>query len=190
MRLSPSTMHGTPSVSLFKTKNHCRVISMSDRRCGCPTAHGTPCRSKVPEGQERCWIHRGSQCSVCLGHLFHETSNRKLPCGHEFHSRCVERWKRSCQGDPTCPMCRSPFDLPKFRCKLLIERVPADGQPSVIEFTQSNISSIAEGFGIDFRTMFPQTGRMIAEILFDIDPNEDLQTVLRELGLPAVHNFD
>jgi hypothetical protein len=59
-----------------------------------------------------------------------------------------------------------------------------------MDFTQSNITSIAEGFGIDFRTMFPQTGRMIAEILFDIEPNEDLHTVLRELGLPAVQSFD
>jgi hypothetical protein len=156
-------------------------------RCGSVTQFGTPCKSKVPDGQERCWIHRGPQCSVCFGSMVTHQSNRTLPCNHTFHTRCVDRWKRTCHGDPTCPMCRTPFDCPTYRCRLIIEKVPIDGSPLITDFTTNNVSSIVEGFGIDIRNLWPQhAGRMMADVLFDIEADEDLNEVLRELGLPVV----
>lgn len=156
---------------------------MEAGRCGAQTAHGTPCRSKVPGGEERCWIHKGPQCSVCLGPMAHQ-ANRTLPCGHVFHSRCVDRWKRSCPTDPTCPMCREPFDLPTYRCRLIIERV-SDNQRAVSNFDTLNIQEITEGFGLDFRALVPAgSGRMYTDIHFDVEPTEALEEILRELGLP------
>lgn len=153
--------------------------------CGATTLQGNPCRSKVPLGQERCWIHRGPQCSVCFGTMTPNT-DRTLPCGHNFHTKCVDRWKRTCQGDPTCPMCRAPFDLPLYRCRLIIERVPAEGTPLITDFSTNNVTSIVEGFGLDFRTLVPPNGRFVTDVLFDIEEGEDLHDVLRELGLPAI----
>ena len=160
-------------------------------RCGAVTQSGAPCKSKVPDGQERCWIHRGPQCSVCFGSMVTPQSNRTLPCNHTFHTRCVDRWKRTCHGDPTCPMCRTPFDCPSYRCRLIIEKVPQNGGPIISDFITSNISSIVEGFGIDFRSIIPRPeARFELDVLFDIEADEDLNQVLRSLGLPAVRGSD
>jgi hypothetical protein len=83
-------------------------------------------------------------------------------------------------------MCRTPFDVPTYRCRLIIEKVPAEGAPIITDFTTNNVSSIVEGFGIDFRNLVSPNGHMIADVLFDIEAHEDLSEVLRELGLPAV----
>lgn len=158
-----------------------------DHRCGAQTAHGTPCRSKVPGENERCWNHRGPVCSVCLNPTTPQT-NRTLECGHEFHTRCVDRWKRSCRGDPTCPMCRVPFDVPTYKCRLIIERT-ADNQRMVNNFETSNVMNIIEGFGLDIRQLIPaaNAGRFITDIHFEVDPDEVLVDILRELGLPEVN---
>jgi hypothetical protein len=48
-----------------------------------------------------------------------------------------------------------------------------------------------EGFGLDFRSILPNnTGRMLTDIHFDIDPTEDLITILEELGLPTPSQAD
>jgi len=167
-------------------KTNITLKLMERVKCPALTRLGVPCKSKVPEGQELCWIHRAPQCSVCLGHMT-ATGNRTLPCNHTFHSRCVDRWKRSRQGDPTCPMCRAPFDLPKYRCRLIVEQVAPEGQPSVVDFITNNVSSIVDGFGLDFRNIGQ---RMATEIFFDIEQHENLRDVLTQLGLPVVPGFD
>ncbi|GBN61593.1 hypothetical protein AVEN_128952-1 [Araneus ventricosus] len=44
-------------------------------------------------------------CPICLGTVLRLGQTKSLPCSHEFHQSCVDRWlnnKRS------CPMCRAP----------------------------------------------------------------------------------
>lgn len=157
-----------------------------DQRCGALTASGSVCRHKPGDGHEKCWLHRGPQCSVCFGPLT-ERGRRTLPCCHEFHTRCIDRWKRTCPGDPTCPMCRVPFDLPTYKCRLTIERV-SDSSITTSNFERSNITSIMEGFGIDLRNLLPESpagGRFFTDIHFDIDEGEDLDEILEELGIPS-----
>jgi hypothetical protein len=82
-------------------------------------------------------------------------------------------------------MCREPFDVPTYRCRLIIERVDQPEDRRAIEFDTQNVSSIVSGFGLDFRSLIPNTqGRFYTDIHFDIDPTEILEDVLRELGLP------
>lgn len=153
-------------------------------RCGAQTLTGAACKAK---SQGRCWQHKGPQCSVCLTCMSGQSSTRKLECGHQFHMKCLNRWKLSCRGpDPTCPMCRAPFDVPTFRCRLIIERV-GTGDPSrtVTQFETTNATNILEGFGLDMRTLMPNhTGRFFTDIHFDINADEILSEVLTELGLP------
>ena len=154
-------------------------------RCGAQTLSGDQCKQFKTNNQERCWHHQGAQCSVCLGHMGGQSSIRKLDCGHEFHIKCLNRWKTSCTGpDPTCPMCRVPFDVPTYRCRLIIERT-RDVHRHTTDFDTSNIASIMDGFGIDFRQIIPSSGRFYTDVQFDVDPTEALQEILRELGLPA-----
>ena len=158
-------------------------MSQEDRRCGAQTATGSTCKIRVFGEQHHCWMHAGPQCSVCFAPLTDRTT-RKLPCEHSFHIRCIERWKRTCgTADPTCPMCRAPFDLPSYKCRLIIERV-SDSNVETHDFVTSNIRSVVGGFGLDFASLIPPgPGRFTTDIRFDIEPNEDLREVLNELGL-------
>ncbi|CAL5324240.1 unnamed protein product [Camellia sinensis] len=46
----------------------------------------------------------GEMCCVCLLRLEEGEDRRVLPCRHEFHRACVNRWLNGCQ--KTCPVCR------------------------------------------------------------------------------------
>lgn len=43
-------------------------------------------------------------CCVCLSRLEEGEDRRLLPCLHEFHRECVDRWLITCR--KTCPLCR------------------------------------------------------------------------------------
>jgi len=153
------------------------------RRCSAQTLSGEPCKQLVRDGQERCWLHQGTQCAVCLATMGSQSTTRTLGCGHQFHERCVNRWKLQCTETPTCPMCREPFDIPTYRCRLIIERT-SDSFRHMNDFETSNIASILDGFGLQFRELVPSQGRFLTDIRFDIDPEEVLNDILRELGIP------
>lgn len=159
------------------------------RRCSAQTLTGEQCRQTVRDGQERCWLHQGSQCAVCLATMGGQSTTRTLGCGHQFHERCLNRWKHQCVEVPTCPMCREPFDVPTYKCRLIIERT-SDSIRNVTEFETSNVAGILEGFGMQFRELIPSHGRFITDLRFDIDPDEVLRDILTELGLPIpAENF-
>jgi hypothetical protein len=81
-------------------------------------------------------------------------------------------------------MCREPFDLPTYRCRLIIERV-SDNQRATSNFETQSVQDIVEGFGLDFRALVPSgAGRLYTDIHFDVEPTEALEEILRELGLP------
>ena len=42
-------------------------------------------------------------CSVCLEEYAEGDRMRTLPCGHQFHSRCIDRWL---QNNRACPICK------------------------------------------------------------------------------------
>jgi hypothetical protein len=175
---------GFAGATHFPEFNNCIKLMA---RCGAQTLSGRDCRQIVKEGS-RCWQHSGPQCSVCLSCIGGQSQSRKLDCGHEFHVRCLERWKTSCRNhEPTCPMCRAPFDVPSYKCRLIIERT-GDNRRSITEFLSQNVFSIMEGFGLDFGSLVPNN--ILTDIHFDIDPSEDLRAVLTELGLPHPSNLD
>jgi hypothetical protein len=187
--VSKSTLRGQggASATLFSEIYNCIKLMA---RCGAQTLSGRECRQVVKEGT-RCWQHTGPQCSVCLSCMGGQSQTRKLGCNHEFHTKCLERLKTSCRGpEPTCPMCRTPFDVPSYKCRLIIERT-GDNTRSITEFLSQNVFSIMEGFGLDYNRLVPNNiGRMLTDIHFDIDPTEDLRAVLTELGLPHPSSFD
>ena len=121
-------------------------------------------------------MHSTEQCSICFVHM--NGGTRTLDCGHTFHGRCLERWKRQ-QDTPTCPMCRTPFDAPKYRVTLTIQRV-SDGTEAVQEVAVDDIERLAQEFEINLQTI-AQNYRM--DITFDIEQHEDLRDVLNGMGI-------
>ncbi|KAK3439585.1 hypothetical protein EUGRSUZ_C04089 [Eucalyptus grandis] len=46
----------------------------------------------------------GEQCYICLAEYEEEDKIRVLPCHHEYHVACVDKWLKEIQG--ICPLCR------------------------------------------------------------------------------------
>ncbi|KAJ8276931.1 hypothetical protein GJAV_G00069490 [Gymnothorax javanicus] len=48
----------------------------------------------------------GRTCSVCINEYAQGNKLRRLPCAHEFHIHCIDRWLSQ---NNTCPICRQPI---------------------------------------------------------------------------------
>jgi hypothetical protein len=48
-------------------------------------------------------------CSICLTEFEDGAIMRRLPCGHDFHRRCVDKWLHL---NKRCPLCVHPIDDP------------------------------------------------------------------------------
>jgi len=46
------------------------------------------------------------ECSICLADLAVGDTLTRLPCGHEFHGRCIRKWLWAAL-DATCPLCKT-----------------------------------------------------------------------------------
>ncbi|KAI8780873.1 E3 ubiquitin-protein ligase RNF6 [Biomphalaria glabrata] len=44
------------------------------------------------------------RCSICLADFIDGDQKRVLPCAHNFHLKCADKWLGM---NPTCPVCRS-----------------------------------------------------------------------------------
>jgi len=151
-------------------------------RCGHTTLAGNQCRNKVVQEGTCCRVHAAAnQCAVCFSGLVRNL--RTLPCGHAFHQKCIDRWKRSCRAEPTCPMCRVPFDLPTYRIAISIKNI-SQGTVESSEYETSNIQGIQTEFGLDLRVLDAHQDSTL-NIVFDIDEDEDLRDVLAAIGIPG-----
>lgn len=79
-------------------------------------------KRSVEKGYKLGWIYKGAKfivpqktakelCSICQNQTYCATNSPlvgvvKLPCSHEFHIQCIERWSRQ---SLNCPLCRTGF---------------------------------------------------------------------------------
>lgn len=141
-------------------------------QCEGITKEGTRCKKTCQEGKTKCHVHDCEACPVCMSAMS-EGSYRTLDCGHVFHARCLDRWKRR---SSTCPMCRTPFDQPRYRVKITIE--PEGFEHETIT---SNIQSLVDMFGLE--------SGFFSTISFQVMNSTDMRTVLDDIGLipPSVY---
>ncbi|XP_070709188.1 E3 ubiquitin-protein ligase RNF6 isoform X2 [Pempheris klunzingeri] len=57
-------------------------------------------------GQVSLEAEMGRACSVCINDYAQGNKLRRLPCSHEFHIHCIDRWLSE---NNTCPICRQPI---------------------------------------------------------------------------------
>ncbi|XP_042366383.1 E3 ubiquitin-protein ligase RNF6 [Plectropomus leopardus] len=57
-------------------------------------------------GQANLEGEMGRACSVCINEYAQGNKLRRLPCSHEFHIHCIDRWLSE---NNTCPICRQPI---------------------------------------------------------------------------------
>lgn len=143
-------------------------------QCEGVTRAGVRCRKTCQEGKTRCHVHENDHeepCSVCMLRMSGGEGDRTLDCGHTFHVRCLERWKRR---SSTCPLCRTPFDQPMYRVKITIEPTGYEH-----EMVTSNVQSLVDMFGLDTSVQ-----NFFSTIRFAVMNEPDLRTILDELGFP------
>merc|ERR1719498_2095090 len=49
-------------------------------------------------------------CSICLAGSMGDEDITELPCGHLFHTKCIEPWLTECRNH--CPMCNVAIEPP------------------------------------------------------------------------------
>jgi len=140
-------------------------------QCQAITKKGEQCRRSTTG--DKCTQHSTCSCPVCFGNMTESTS-RTLPCNHTFHSRCLERWKRTSN---TCPMCRSPFDQPQYRVSISVQHLTSNTTVRDSYIT-SNVSQMFSTF--DIPRLQP---RYITDIFFDVGFNEFIDEVFQEIGV-------
>jgi hypothetical protein len=139
-------------------------------QCEGTTKNGHRCKRRCTEGRKTCHVHYGDSCPICMNTMTQGTT-RKLECTHEFHTACLDRWRRR---NSTCPMCRVPFDQPRFRVKINIE---PDGFEH--EAVTSNVQSLVDMFGLEMNNI----DRFFSTISFQVMNSTDMRNVLDEIGL-------
>lgn len=145
---------------------------MTDR-CTGTTVSGNRCKRGA-----NCHIHK-EPCSICL---YNSTKNttRRLPCGHEFHTACIEKVKES--GSNQCPLCRRLFDISQFKVSLKIVNTQANRETEA-EIPSETIHSIIDGLNFDFLDFTNH----LTEFEFSMDTLTDLQTLLNDIGVSNTH---
>ncbi|RAL42798.1 hypothetical protein DM860_009305 [Cuscuta australis] len=88
-----SDVRGTPSESYMEELCHQTPAIRYDAMCA---ATGKP-------------HHHQQECSVCLTEFAPDAVINRLPCGHVFHTACVEKWFQ--YWNFTCPLCRNRMIL-------------------------------------------------------------------------------
>jgi hypothetical protein len=81
-------------------------------------------------------------------------------------------------------MCRSPFDLPNYRIRIVVDRV-AEGTHEVRSYITSNIQTIRDEFGLDLRILEAHEEASL-NVLFELEDHENIEEVFRSLGVPSV----
>ncbi|KAK2712987.1 RING finger protein 44-like isoform X2 [Artemia franciscana] len=104
--LDPSSGSAANGDSEQAAENYEALLSLAER-LGEAKPRGL---SKAQVDQLPCYrfsgyFEEGSQtnCVVCMNDFEARQQLRVLPCSHEFHARCVDKWLKS---NRTCPICR------------------------------------------------------------------------------------
>lgn len=66
----------------------------------------------INQEEESVKMRASKECSICLDSFLVGEKLLCLPCGHRFHSCCLEPWIRTC-GD--CPNCRTGIVVSNYR---------------------------------------------------------------------------
>ncbi|ESN98322.1 hypothetical protein HELRODRAFT_193049 [Helobdella robusta] len=104
LSLLKTKRYKNPTKSSYLTGSHCNdpVIRCSIGSSGCSSS--SSCRGCGCGGGG---VDNGEEfCAICLDVFYRRQLIRVLPCSHEFHSKCVDRWLLMRQ---TCPLCKNNF---------------------------------------------------------------------------------
>uniref|UniRef100_A0A182HKN6 Uncharacterized protein n=1 Tax=Anopheles arabiensis TaxID=7173 RepID=A0A182HKN6_ANOAR len=109
LAMFPLSSYGPPDLNSpdsNETENYEALLSLAERLGEAkPRGLARPEIDQLPSYKFNAETHTGDQtsCVVCMCDFEARQILRVLPCSHEFHAKCVDKWLRS---NRTCPICR------------------------------------------------------------------------------------
>ncbi|KAK0161403.1 hypothetical protein PV327_009877 [Microctonus hyperodae] len=104
--LSPYSQAELSSPESAETENYEALLSLAERLGEAKPRGLTRAEvEQLPLYKFNAETHQGDQtnCVVCMCDFEAPQSLRVLPCSHEFHAKCIDKWLKS---NRTCPICR------------------------------------------------------------------------------------
>ena len=149
-------------------------------KCNADTRGGKSCCNPTRQKGDKCHLHDDdrSTCPICLYNIC--KGERTLECGHSFHKFCLEKWKKN--GNYKCPTCRSDFDVPKFRVRILIHNTEDN--------LEHRFTALLDRFNIFMSEIgINENTHGLTEMEIDIPDEDDLTSFLLDIGTPLT-DFD
>ena len=145
--------------------------------CGSQTQTGGTCNRRVMQDGAKCPVHRvrEEQCAICIADLTGPV--KILPCGHEYHRRCILAWRR--RGENTCPLCRAPFTdpIPNYKVTIVVENVRSQRS---VRFTSNVLPDLVSQMNI------VTDDALVTEVVIDVHARDALIEVLHDLGIQTL----
>lgn len=104
--LSPYSQADLGSPDTTETENYEALLNLAERLGEAkPRGLAKVEIEQLPSYKFNADSHQGDQtsCVVCMCDFEARQMLRVLPCSHEFHAKCVDKWLKS---NRTCPICR------------------------------------------------------------------------------------
>lgn len=90
----------------LETENYEALLNLAERLGEAkPRGLNKPEIDQLPSYKYNVDSHEGDQtsCVICMCDFETRQILRVLPCSHEFHAKCVDKWLKT---NRTCPICR------------------------------------------------------------------------------------
>ena len=106
-----------------------------------------------------------------------ESNSSTLPCGHQYHKKCIEKWEK--EGRNTCPCCRKMFKKLQYSALITLYPRNSRGEAAMIPLPDHLIEQLLESLSITVDEIDTRGD----SINLEFDDNQDLIDYFNELGI-------
>jgi hypothetical protein len=106
-----------------------------------------------------------------------ESNSSTLPCGHQYHKKCIEKWEN--EGQNTCPCCRKIFKETQYSALITLYPRNSRGAARMIPLPDPLVEQLLESLNITVEEI-DNSGD---NINLDFDDNQDLIDYFDEIGV-------
>jgi len=143
-------------------------------KCSSKTKSGRKCQRSVKTTGDVCPTHKNT-CSICMEMI--ESSMNTLPCKHQFHTECINKWKD--EGKNTCPCCRIKFKETQYSAFVILYPRLGSGEMTTLTIPDNLIEGFLGSLHIN-RDEIDVDGD---NINLEFNDNDDMREYFEEMGL-------
>ena len=143
-------------------------------KCSSKTKIGKRCQRSVQKVGDVCSCHK-DMCSICMDMI--ENDNSTLPCGHQYHKPCIEKWEK--EGHNTCPCCRKMFKETQYSALITLYPRNTRGDARLIPLPDQLIEQLLTSLNMQV----DEIDNRGDNINLEFDDNQDLIDYFEELGV-------